>query len=57
MWKNNRKRLTAYLSMVLILLSLLHSRGRNVNFEEYNAEQETSEIDYLYKESNTLYVG
>lgn len=57
MWKNNRKRLTAYLSMMLILLSLLHSRGENINFEEYNDEQETSEIDYLYKESNVYICG
>ena len=55
--ENNRKILTVYLSMMLILLSLLNNRGENVNSEEYNVEQESYEIDYLYKESNVYICG
>lgn len=52
MLKNNRKRLIAYLSMMLILLSLLNNRGENVTIEEYNSKQESSGTDFLYKEGN-----
>lgn len=57
MSKNNRKKITAYLSMMLILLSLLHSRWKKVTVEEYNGVEESSKVDYLYKEGNVYICG
>ena len=49
---NNRKKLIVYFSMMLILLSLLHSKRKKVNIEDYYDEQESYGVCYLYKDDN-----
>ena len=52
MKKNNRKKTIAYLSMMLILLSLLHSKRKKVDIEDYYAKEVLQDVCYSYKEGN-----
>lgn len=50
MEKDNRKKILAYISMLLILLSLSHCKRKNIDIEDYCVEEASQDTCYSYKE-------